>query len=232
MAQGQDGSRNRGVLSFLLSACIRSCNNMGPVRNTFPEFGKGIAIEPLRWLLAWNIQRQFYNAVVLGLSRLTDEQRVAGKRTLSFKRLFHLCEGLDGLVLQDQIDELGNAVKSLRIARNQVLAHLDYDVAVNKVAGPSRSSRADVTSVFKILLRILDRILSHFESSGLTLMSLGNNSALSLLYYLHFGLRHVAEIKLSAKNGDWRRMKDANAPEWLRLTKNEQERYRIDWPHL
>lgn len=176
-------------------------------------------------LLAINIQRHFYNAVVMGLCRLTDREQVNGKSILSFSRLSSLCAAACGPDLLPMMTKLHSLSVQIRHARNNILAHNNYDVSARKVRAPSLGSRAEVASILQLMVEILNKVLLHYEESNLGLFPMGNNGAFSLLYYLYFGRKHVGEIKSRARAEGWKTLREVEAPSWLVLGKDERDRY-------
>jgi hypothetical protein len=180
-------------------------------------------------LLAHSIQRHFFNAVVMGLSRLTDLPVVSGKDTLTIFRLSSLCSNIGELKLTDLTVELEDRMKDLRNARHKILAHNDYKVMTKKVRSLTMGTRQNITAIFRIIFRLLGRILQHFEQSQLGMFPQGNDSAWSLIYNLHFGIKFIAETEKRVQEGSWLEMKKVESPSWLKLSNSETDRYKIEW---
>ena len=183
-------------------------------------------------LLAHSIQRHFFNAVVLGLSRLTEQPSTGKKDNLTVSRLVMLCDEIKDLPLGDLTEELESRMSDLRKVRDKILAHNDYEVSTRKTKPPSMGTRQNITEIFRLIFRILGKVLLHFENSQLGMFPQGNESAWNLIYRLHFGAKFIEDIEKRAKAGNWMEMKKIDAPTWLELGEKETDRYKYDWEQM
>lgn len=113
-------------------------------------------------------QDSLWHDVLLGLARLTDPPKSAGKRNMPIKRL---PEAVDDSTLTSELQELVRDAERLcefaRQWRHKHLAHRDFDLAVmNAGANPLPAvSRQQVGAALAGLSAVLNKIESHYFSS-------------------------------------------------------------------
>ena len=176
--------------------------------------------------LAYNIRRHFHGIVVLGIMRLMDPPKTRNKKNLVLKLLPLLCDDSCRNLATPVLQRLDGYSKVLIDARNKILAHNDYDYLTSEGANLSQGSRSQITQIFQTILEFLNIIEFHYSKSRTMIPPMGNHDAILHLHYLDQGLRLKTKIESDVKEGrdSWKEFREI--PAWLRIEKNEGERYR------
>lgn len=150
------------------------------------------------------VQDSLWDDTLLHLSRLTDRPEVAGKQTLSLRRLPDLCSDAQ---LREEIERLVKAALDAtdfaRDWRNRRIAHIDLALALREGAKPlAVASRAGVSAALASVASVLNRIASHYCGTHVVFEgTVATGEADALLYVLRDGLRAEEELRKRVRAG-------------------------------
>lgn len=151
------------------------------------------------------IQDAMWDDILLHICRLTDNEKVAGRETLTLQKLPRLVD----LAIRPSVEaEVGVVVKRgafARDLRNRRIAHIDLDVALERNTEPlSPASRAMVQEVLEGLAGALNTLESHYTDSEVAYDTWSGEDAVNLLLKLRDGQRAETEKMKRVEKGDIR----------------------------
>lgn len=136
------------------------------------------------------IQRALIDGVLLHLARLTDRERVAGRETLTIRRLPSVVPETLRLDVEALVAAAMTACEPVRPWRNRRLAHTDLESAIFNVLVPGITD-TQLEAALASLRALLNRIEDHFwqAPTAYELVITPHGDADSLVYYLMKGIR-------------------------------------------
>lgn len=144
------------------------------------------------------IQTVLMEDIILGIARITDRPKIAGKETLTIRRIPQLLDGHQQL--NEEISSLVSIARDktlfCRDWRNRRIAHRDLLLTTKKETKELASaSYAQIKDALKSIANILN-LISHYFLDSTTAFEIkasepGNSE--SLLYVIHDGLKAYKE---------------------------------------
>ena len=116
------------------------------------------------------VQRTFFEDVILGISRLTDPAKTAGKENRSIAQVIEKLNDLGYIDLVEELDEdlenINLACEIIREWRNRRIAHSDLktNLLVNPDPLPGLTSR-NIDEALKLIRKFMNRINGFFFDS-------------------------------------------------------------------
>ncbi len=158
-------------------------------------------------------QEALWNAVLLGITRLTDPPSArGGKSNLSVLRLPDTISdpGQSGRIRKLAHEAAGRA-EFARDWRNRRIAHRDLDV--HRGAALTDASRLDVETVLRGLRQIIETMGEHYFGSSEFFLAEPSGGADALLYHLRLAKMLLDERERLLRGGDWRSHLHEEPPE-------------------
>jgi hypothetical protein len=137
------------------------------------------------------VQQILWENILLGICRLTDPPKTAGKKNASINALSEFISNAEfGKSVSLKVDAIMDATEFCRDWRNRFISHSDYDLATDELAKPlENASRAKVEVVLTLFGEYLNLYQNHyFNVTTVFSMIESRRSALSLLAVLDEGL--------------------------------------------
>jgi len=151
------------------------------------------------------IQDAMWDDILLHICRLTDNERVAGRRTLTLQKLPRLVDSAIRPTVEAEVSALIQRVGFAKDLRNRRIAHIDLDVALERNTEPlSPASRAMVQNVLDGLAGALNTLEAHYMDSEVAYDMWSGEDAVNLLLKLRDGQRAEIEKEKRVKDGDIR----------------------------
>lgn len=139
------------------------------------------------------LQNVMYENVILGLARLTDPPRSAGKDNLTLRRLPDLIPDASlCLEVEDLVQKALDACEFARDWRNRRLAHNDLALLLATSTDPlSGVSRNDIEGALDAFRNLVNRLEQHYRHSEVAYQQvvLGLGTGDSLVSYLRKGVQ-------------------------------------------
>lgn len=160
-----------------------------------------------------NIQDTLFEAVMLGLCRLTDPVKSAGRANLTVRRFPLLDTSIHRKSLEELVDLAVSSTKVSRDWRNRKLAHNDLE-KITQAAPLPGATRVEVTASIDAIHEVFRWISSTHREVDLLLTQLGDNSTKGVLETLYCGRQFLNAEK---KEHNWRsrQARREAAPKWL-----------------
>ena len=160
-----------------------------------------------------NVQRVFFEYVLLGIGRLTDPLKTGKKENLTILQLPELVEDDIKPSLSNLVEKAVEASTFCRDWRNRKIAH--NDLAYRRVGSPLEAVTRDSVTSSLIAIHDVLRIPSmKYCESHLEFVALDDNAVTELLFRLHFGQRHMGDMRERAIRGEYSE-EDVGVPDWL-----------------
>lgn len=147
--------------------------------------------------LFFTIQKVLWESLLLGISRITDPPKSMGKRNLTLTAIQKILNDDDfKKEIERDLAELMTESKFCRDWRNRWIAHLDYELAIDR---DNAKPLENVTkNKLKLIIEKIHSIYNKVEHKYLGTMTgfkylQSNRGAISLLYTIENGLRFDIE---------------------------------------
>lgn len=152
----------------------------------------------------WVVQDTLWDDVLLRIARLTDNPTVAGKDTLTLKRLPTLVEAPFRSVVDGLLQECLTKCRFARDWRNRRIAHTDFVLALERSnATPlEAASRQSVNYALHAIVKLLNAVQEHYTRSESTYAPRPAGNAEALLYVLRDGLQFETARIRRIESGD------------------------------
>lgn len=146
------------------------------------------------------IQNSLWENIILGICRITDPPETRGKKNITLTAMsIQIKDNELKKEIEFELNELNKKVEFCRDWRNRMVAHLDYDLAINtQFAKPLEiATRLKIKEAIHHIHKIIKKIFIKFLDSDLSFDYIFNpGGAESLLLKLENGLRFENEKKL------------------------------------
>jgi hypothetical protein len=152
------------------------------------------------------VQKVLWDNIILGIARITDQSETFGKKNLTI-------QSIPAFVEDETFKEtLNQSIKSIllkssfcRTIRNKAIAHIDYDLFLNKTAYKiEESSRLKVKTVLQDIFHFINLIeIQYFNSETLFKLHFSDKGALSLLHMLDDGLSERQRLEARLRNDEF-----------------------------
>ena len=177
--------------------------------------------------VAFAIQTIFFEAVQLGVCRLTDPARQAKSKNLTIRAL----PGFVDEKLRPEILRLVSDAKktadSARDWRNRKISHSDFDLKAESARPLKPTSRILTTEAIARIHAVLNKIAGWYCDTTLTLTQIGDDDAISFLLHLDAGQRMRMQEAEERERGDYRSLGN-RFPGWLQNRNASESRYVLE----
>ena len=134
----------------------------------------------------WDIQRIFWDDLLLSVAKLTDPPKSAGKTNLTVRRLPMFCK-LHGETLYEQVlrlvDDAENQAHFARDWRNRRIGHSDLETSIGEAVPLAPASLKDVTDALDAIHAVLAEISKELMDSEIANMISNPPRARAFLVY-------------------------------------------------
>lgn len=152
------------------------------------------------------VQKVLWNDVLLGISKITDNTKVAGKRTTTLKSIpdfINDSETKNRFI--HHLNELIININFCRDWRNRVIAHKDFDLIISEKAKPLEPANGlKIDHAFESIFALLNIVENHYFGSNTMFKYLEyGRGAISLMHLLNDGISARKEQNERIKKGDF-----------------------------
>ena len=160
------------------------------------------------------VQRHFFEAVLLAVCRLSDNVKVAGKKTLTVLLFRDFMDTDERRIKLDELLEMVNeTTKFARDWRNRKIGHNDLDLKNGASEPLKKATRESVRCAIHALYEVLAYISSNFMKTELIdKVITGFNNEMAMLDRLYLGAMSYDKELEALKKGI---VPSMERPEWL-----------------
>lgn len=152
------------------------------------------------------VEKSMWESILLHITRLTDSPITGQKKNLSIGQFLKLIK--DKALIANLKQKIDLAILKTQFARdwrNRIIAHSDFELAMNKSAKPLEiASRNKVKEAIESICEVLNDVSSNLMDSTTGydyLLTAGG--ATSLLYFVNKGLRADDEMRKRMESGKY-----------------------------